>query len=82
MYYVYILKSLKDKKLYIGFSGDVAKRLKEHNNGKVFATKYRRPLEILYYESYKSREAAREREKKLKQFGSAYHGLIKRLKLK
>lgn len=43
-YFVYILKSEKDKKLYTGYTNDLKKRLKDHNAGVVTSTKYRIPL--------------------------------------
>jgi len=57
-------------------------RFMDHCSGKVDATKNRRPVELVYYESYNKEELARERERKLKQFGSAYVALLKRLKFK
>ena len=39
MYYVYIIKSKKDKMLYTGSTNDLNKRLELHNKGKVFSTK-------------------------------------------
>jgi putative endonuclease len=81
MYYVYLLKSKKDKGFYIGYSADLKARIKDHMEGLVESTKYRIPLRLIYYESYENKIAAQERERKLKQFGSAYKGLIKRLKL-
>lgn len=47
MYYVYILKSLKDKNLYIGRTNNFERRFKEHNLGKVSSTKTRRPFTLL-----------------------------------
>ncbi|MBI4225093.1 MAG: GIY-YIG nuclease family protein [Candidatus Sungbacteria bacterium] len=44
MFYVYILQSLKDKNLYIGRTNNLARRIKEHNSGKVASTKSRRPF--------------------------------------
>ena len=82
MFYVYVLKSLKDEDLYIGSSNNLKRRLSEHQNGKSFSTQFRRPFELVYYEAYKNEESAKIRERKLKQFGSAYKGLIKRLNLK
>ncbi len=41
MFYVYILESVKDDKLYIGFTKDLKKRFLKHNAGKVFSTKSR-----------------------------------------
>jgi len=43
-HYVYVLYSLKDNKLYIGYSTDVYRRLDEHNAGENTSTKYRRPF--------------------------------------
>lgn len=71
MYYVYILKSLKDNKIYTGFSSNLKLRLKEHMEGKVISTSYRRPLKLVYYEAYLSEEDAQKREKYLKNGGKA-----------
>ena len=61
--YVYILKSLKDGKMCIGRTNDLTKRLREHNQGKSFATKTRAPFEIIYFEGYRNRDDAEERER-------------------
>lgn len=82
MHYVYLLKSQKDNQYYIGSSGDLKRRKAEHDQGLVESTRHRRPFDLLYYESYKSKELAEERERKLKDFGSAYGALLKRLKEK
>ena len=66
MFHVYVLKSLKDKKNYTGSTDKIPKRLKEHNAGKTESTKRRRPFELIYQESYKTREEAEIREEKLK----------------
>lgn len=79
MCYVYILKSKKDKYLYIGYTNDLKRRFKEHNDGKEFSTKNRRPFEIVYYEAYKSKEDAVHREQNLKLRGNAYNQLTKRI---
>jgi len=62
MYYVYVLHSLKDKKLYVGYSADLKKRISYHKKGAVAATKNRLPLEIVYYEAFKYEEDARKQE--------------------
>jgi len=62
MFYVYVLRSLKDGKKYIGYSSDLKKRLAEHNNGKVKITKNRLPFELEYYEAYKTEIQARRQE--------------------
>lgn len=62
MYYVYVLKSLVDNNFYTGFSDDLIKRVKDHNQGRVESTKNRRPLELIYYEAYKYEKDARKQE--------------------
>lgn len=79
MFYVYILKSSKDNKLYIGSTNDLKKRFKQHNEGKVFSTKKRRPFKIIYYEAYKSEYDARKRESNLKLRSRAFAQLKKRI---
>ena len=66
MYYVYILFSEKDGKLYTGFSPDLKTRIKKHNSGFVLATKDRRPLKLIHYEAYSSSIDAKRREEFLK----------------
>jgi putative endonuclease len=66
MYYVYVLRSKVDGNLYIGSTGDLKRRLSEHNNGESASTKYRRPLDLIYYEASLSRSDALHREKYLK----------------
>jgi len=78
MFYVYVLKSEKDKQYYIGFSTDLKQRYKEHTDGKVISTSYRRPLVLIYYEAYQNRGIAQKRERQLKG-GKAHIALIKRL---
>ena len=79
MYYVYVLKSLKDNELYIGFSDNLKERFKEHTKGYVASTKERRPLKLVYYESYDSEKDARTREVKLKQHKNSFKELKKRM---
>jgi len=64
--YVYILYSLKDDGLYIGFTNNLKKRLTEHARGKVVATKNRLPFKLIHYEYYINRKDAEAREKFLK----------------
>jgi len=65
-YYTYVLFSEKDYKLYIGFSGNLKQRIKEHLTGHVRATKDRLPLVLIHYETFRSEADARLREKFLK----------------
>ena len=66
MFYVYILQSLKDDKPYTGFTNSTEKRILKHNLGKVFYTKPRRPLKLIYLEICSNKEDAKKREKYLK----------------
>ena len=79
MFYIYVLKSEQDEKLYIGYTNDLKKRIAEHNTRKNFSTRSRGKFELIYYEAYKSEKDARLREKMLKYFGSAYSKLKLRL---
>ncbi|MFA6160407.1 MAG: GIY-YIG nuclease family protein [Parcubacteria group bacterium] len=66
LFFVYILKSTKDNKFYIGQTNNLEKRLLRHNSGKVTATRNRRPFVLAYKETYASRAEAMQREKYLK----------------
>ncbi len=80
MFYVYVLKSLKDEELYIGSTNDLKRRIREHQNGKSFSTQFRRPFELVYYEAYKNEKDAREREHQLKFRGNARRFLKERIR--
>lgn len=69
MFYVYVLQSESDDGLYIGFTTDLRRRLKEHQDGKSFATSYRGPWKLIYYEAYLEEEDALGRERYLKSGG-------------
>lgn len=79
MFFVYILKSSKDREWYIGSTNDLERRIEEHNSGKVPSTKSRIPLKIIYYEAYLSGKDARHREHNLKLRSRALAQLKKRL---
>lgn len=74
MHYVYVLRSLRDLKKYVGVTGDLEKRVKAHNWGRVSSTKSRRPFELIYVEKFESREIAEKRERFLKS-GKGYEVL-------
>ena len=73
MYFVYVLKNHSNGDLYIGYTKDLERRLLEHRR------KFPKD-EAIYYEAYVTDSDARERERKLKQYGSAWRGLKQRLK--
>ena len=66
MYYVYVFISEKDKKLYIGYTGNLRNRLKEHDYGESASTKHRRPFKLIFYEAYMDKEDAKKRERYFK----------------
>ncbi len=79
MFFVYVLKSLKDGTTYIGSTEDLEKRLKEHNQGKTKSIKHKLPVEVVYYEAYGSKTLARKREIELKKNSFAKEQLFKRI---
>jgi TonB family protein len=52
VYYVYILRSIGDDGLYIGYSANLRKRFRQHVQGDSLATSHRRPWKLIYYETY------------------------------
>ena len=64
-YYVYVLQSQSDGNFYTGYTNDLTKRLKEHQSGRVFSTKGRIPLKLIYYGFCLNQEDAKRREKYL-----------------
>ncbi|NQT50078.1 GIY-YIG nuclease family protein [Candidatus Kuenenbacteria bacterium] len=76
---VYILRSLKNKKHYIGSTDNFTNRFKAHNNGYGgLYTKINGPWEPLYYLSCKTIKDARLIEKKVKSYkgGNAFKRII------
>ncbi|MCC1483210.1 GIY-YIG nuclease family protein [Winogradskyella immobilis] len=66
MYYVYVIKSKVDDRLYKGMTKRLGERIKEHNSGKTKSTKGYMPWELVYKEILNTRKEARQREKFLK----------------
>lgn len=79
MYYVYILKSIKDESLYIGYTADLKRRFKEHNAGLSLSTKNKRPYRLVFYEAFIDRIDAKHREVYLKS-GWGFRSIKKLLK--
>lgn len=63
--YVYVLKN-RDGKLYIGSTGNLVKRVKEHNRGLNISTRPYRPWQLIYYEACLNFDDAKRRESYLK----------------
>lgn len=67
MNYTYIL-SCSDGSLYTGWTNNLEKRLKAHNDGKgAKYTKTRRPVTLVYYENFDTKQEAMKREYAIKQ---------------
>ncbi len=66
MFYTYCLESEKYDELYFGYTNDLKRRLKEHNQGLTFSTKRYKPWKLIYYEACLNENDARRREKYFK----------------
>ena len=66
LYKVYVIKSAKDGRIYVGLSKDIEQRINDHNKGRVFSTKGYKPWSLIYVENCGDRPEARRREKYLK----------------
>ena len=66
MWYVYILRSIIDKNLYVGSTNNIRRRLAEHNSGKVDSTKRRIPFSLEAYIAVKDQAKAIELEQYFK----------------
>jgi len=80
-YYVYILKSEKFDKYYIGSTEDLKNRLEFHNSSRARYTRRYQPWVLLHYEEYETRSDAVRREREMKSYKNVKK-LIERLGLK
>ena len=80
MWQVYVLRSLKDHRFYIGATSDLNKRIERHNREGNVSTRNRRPLELVYSEPYNTKAEALAREKLIKSYkgGSAFRKIIEK----
>ena len=66
-YYIYVLKSINTTNwIYVGFTKNPIKRVKEHNTGKSPSTAKYKPFKLIFYEAYRNQKDAKRREKYLK----------------
>ena len=73
MFFCYIIYSYKDEKLYVGYTNNINRRIKEHIDGRIGSTKNRRPLTLIHTESFPTRREAMKRERFLKSlYGSKF----------
>lgn len=80
MFFLYIVKSIKFNKFYIGVTNHLRERITEHNKGLVRATKPYRPFKYVYLEGYLSKKETYRREANLKLRANAWNQLKKRIK--
>ena len=80
MFYVYILKSLKNGRLYTGHTNNIQRRFEEHNSGMSKYTKGNGPYELVYTEKYMARCDAVKRERYLKT-GKGREEIIRKMKI-
>ena len=66
MFFVYVLQSRKNGRLYAGFTVNLERRLAEHNLGRTKSIRFVRPLVLLYFEKFLTRLEAARRERYLK----------------
>ena len=67
MFYIYVLRSLKNNKRYVGYtSKDVFVRLREHNRSCNRWTRQNKPFKLIYFEEYNTKVEAMKRERFLK----------------
>jgi putative endonuclease len=67
MFYIYVLKSLKNGKRYVGSTSKTPEeRVFEHNSGTNIFTRQNSPWELIYSESFATKSEALKREKFLK----------------
>ncbi len=66
MFYVYILKSLKDNRRYIGYTNNILIRLQFHNQGLNPSTRNRRPLKLICFKKFDVKSEAMYYERYLK----------------
>jgi putative endonuclease len=66
MFYVYVVKSEIDSGFYIGYTSNLRRHLRQHSEGNSFATSYRGPWKLIYYEAFLEQSGAVGRERYLK----------------
>jgi putative endonuclease len=81
MHYFYVLYSLKDNRLYKGYTSDLPKRILAHNKGQTTSTKHRRPLILIYFEVFDDKVEAltQERLSKTLEGGAALKQQLKNI---
>jgi len=77
-FYVYIIKSSKNGRHYIGYTSDLKQRVDQHNKNRTKSLKNQGPFRLIHKEEYENIFEARRREKQIKRYkgGRAFKELI------
>jgi len=70
MYYTYIIQSLKNNRYYTGSAGDIADRIKRHQQNRSKATKGKGPWKLIFSQTCPTRSDAMILELKIKKRGA------------
>jgi putative endonuclease len=65
-YYTYVLRSIKNNEIYIGYTDNLIRRIKEHNKKENKSTKRYLPWKLVYYEACLNKDDAKRRERYFK----------------
>ncbi len=76
--YVYLIRSLKNREFYLGWTTNLKRRLDAHNMGLNRSTKSGAPFKLVHYETYASSEEAKIHERKLKHNPNMFYHFKKR----
>ena len=68
MFYVYVLRSEKTSRFYVGSATNVERRLAQHNGGHTASTKPYRPWQLVYSEPFPTTAEAHARERQIKRW--------------
>ena len=78
MWVTYILQSQKTGRYYVGHTGDLKERLRQHNSGKTRSLKAHLPVQVIHVEEFPDKQEAYFRERQIKSYkgGEAFKRLI------
>jgi len=78
MWQVYIIKSVRSEKYYVGCTSNFSRRLIEHNKGYNISTEKNRPWVVVHLEKFNNQKEAYTREKEIKSYkgGNAFKKLL------
>lgn len=66
MPFVYVLKSMKNGRYYVGSTNDLTRRMAEHKRGKTKYTRNSGPYKLIYKRSFRTLKEARQKEYQIK----------------